>query len=733
MADNLYQLTVGSILGEESPEFVDDRLSVTNTPIFQILLLIYYIPLTWRKWLLDICRVQVSPLINTSLRLFIFQEPSIHYYHTPRGSYRISKMELARFMDNLHDSSVDLSLVSYFARAEGFNDRTEATNVIRDQIDKEFMAAVLYPVGQTQMNNYDWIEPSGDFQTSTEAKFNRGLYRLRKQFSIHHKTLIMPYRTDLKNVGYRCQSMLREAKSEGNSSDLMDSTTGDLLRHYYKTGIQVQGPLEVRLRWDYGILKPRVYYSLGGSSYWPGLYIQPIANALNEILQVTDPATRFDVSRLRDVSPEEILVTYDYTSFTTCLAELKFFLHWLGISLRGITMDVLDVNTGVEAIDIGDYILAYNQACNIHQEFDMSRIFGNDEEFTCYRQGRSGSLGTQGNIAFSTLNHGVHLSTFTQTPDEDSCVGDDALLVIQQVLFPTFCEYVRSLGHINDSKFSSIPFPETPADSQRHAFKYLKRPLAVDFMGYIRTGTLDSFPNIAPVLGLLSEFRSAHSFTSNMDEASTFSMQIGRFLANLDQDPVGLSYASEDALNLILRIFQIAYKRSGLNIHGGFPGSYTVGLKDNARVHFFYPAVDSTNIFGSNWFNDLYLQYFNEEITIPTRSPVDIPPEFGLLPGSTFVATLSHPLVHLLADLGCVRTRTLKRSVPFTESLKIELEEVIYYGRNDKLGKVMAEVTVVEKPSWYDEACLWYLDDHAVGMSEESASDILSMFTYASA
>jgi len=28
MADNLYQLTVGSILGEESPEFVDDRLSV---------------------------------------------------------------------------------------------------------------------------------------------------------------------------------------------------------------------------------------------------------------------------------------------------------------------------------------------------------------------------------------------------------------------------------------------------------------------------------------------------------------------------------------------------------------------------------------------------------------------------------------------------------------------------------------------------------------------------------
>jgi len=45
----------------------------------------------------------------------------------------------------------------------------------------------------------------------------------------------------------------------------------------------------------------------------------------------------------------------------------------------------------------------------------------------------------------------------------------------------------------------------------------------------------------------------------------------------------------------------------------------------------------------------------------------------------------------------------------------------------------MAEVVVVEKPSWYDEACLWYLDDHTVGMSKESASDTLSMFAYATA
>jgi len=511
------------------------------TPLCRLMIYIYHLPMDWRKFILDACRIQASPSKNDALytRSLGVAPQFITVDFRTDSHTLIEFQDILDLLENVIDSPLQCSLLSYIVRAESTARPMEFTAVKEATYAKEIGAAFqLYDKPQ-QLNYSSFlggdksaaIHPEVGETPRTQYLLSTGLRSLSNRFSAP-TCIFYPFYNKRKNMGYTTQELLQESLGVPAGSYTTEYTSLDLLRHYYRTGNRIGGPIEVRMAWKYNDLKPRVYYALGGDAYWYGLYVQAIANALVSILPSTNPFSRFDVQRLGTVENDELLITYDYTSFTTSLGELKHFMHELALYFDGCTIQVLDVRYGITEVDLGDLLRDYNQNVNIHQAFELRRFEEIDGHSTSFFQMANGSLGVQGNIVFSTMLHGVSLSGITDRPDMDSCVGDDALARILKLELELFIILVNKLGTINRDKFTTIPRPppDAPADETRHQMKYLKRPLGVDFEGRIKTGLLESFPSIADAI--FPDGDGIHSVTKQepMTRIKTFCVQYGRLL-----------------------------------------------------------------------------------------------------------------------------------------------------------------------------------------------------------
>lgn len=257
-----------------------------------------------------------------------------------------------------------------------------------------------------------------------------------------------------------------------------DVSTASLERLYASSGLEVPGPCELRQAWKYNDLTPRTYFAQGGTTFHASKYIRQVANTLVNSFPETNFQTRFSINDV-EVTSRHTTFIYDYSSFTSNLTELKYFLEALADFVDDIPIRIVDSRHGVLNQSLGSLIRAYNQDCNVQGEFSLQRYM--DEDLSVLRHNRAGFLGVYGNIAFSTVLHGLHAANVCSDSGGCRCVGDDAYG--STVLDESFDKQklitaIQSIGEVQSSKVNWWPFidieDETDSD---HSWAYTKRPL----------------------------------------------------------------------------------------------------------------------------------------------------------------------------------------------------------------------------------------------------------------
>jgi hypothetical protein len=209
-------------------------------------------------------------------------------------------------------------------------------------------------------------------------------------------------------------------------------STEELERWYHKTGEHPEGPVEMRQSWSFSLLVPRTYYANGATTQRHSKHTQPIFNSLLDFFPNTHRRKRFDLRRL-PLQPQQTAVVYDYTSFTSLMEEQYYFLNALANFLRGHHVWIVDTFVGPIKVDLGDLIDDYVLYCNDRPEFVLSEplkeILGMFSDLTLYHE-CAGMLGVNSNLASCTALHGINLSFITGSVDSNSCVGDDAIGII---------------------------------------------------------------------------------------------------------------------------------------------------------------------------------------------------------------------------------------------------------------------------------------------------------------
>lgn len=85
---------------------------------------------------------------------------------------------------------------------------------------------------------------------------------MKNRFSHVSASPILPAYNAQKNLGYQTQYRVHEFQHghQDIESGNFKYTTLSLLRIYFSSGEKIGGPLEVRSKWGYNDLKPRIYY-----------------------------------------------------------------------------------------------------------------------------------------------------------------------------------------------------------------------------------------------------------------------------------------------------------------------------------------------------------------------------------------------------------------------------------------------------------------------------------------
>jgi len=699
--------------------FFQDPFTTVLSPIMVLVSWIYHLPILHRKAILDACRIQAPIFQNKTLSATFSSLTPVHVIpedNTDLGIVIIYPQTIASFFENIYPFPTLCSLLSYFVRAESTIHKTEFLREKDIALDKELSAALYYDsTGQVldytgllgvTSNHLHGALP-GTISWRLQSLFTRGISQIAQSFSRATCRPILPAYNGRKNVSYDTCRNYYEAIG-GSMADGVPTnvTTLDLLKHYYLTGNEVRGMIEMRLAWFFNDLKPRLYYCLGGTDFFNGIFIQQIANLLVNILPSTNPFTRFTVSRIGSLSYDELLVTYDYSSFTTSLAELRHFMFWLAEACGDIVVPLLDVFHGVVEVSLKTLLHTYNEQINHHQMFSIER-FQQCEEFCSLRQGRSGSLGVKGNIVLSTTLHGLALADITGTPDDDCCVGDDALCKIRAWYLTLFITCVNNLGDINASKFITITprDPEIEMSALTEQFKFLKRPLNLDYKNVPVLGRLDFFPSVSDAL--FPQGDGVHTTTPGYNwfqSAKTFAMQVGRYYAiHCNGDDITILARDED-LEGLLGLFQEVYRIKGLPIDGGVPGGFVVeGGEYPRRGDFFCPPVDTIECFSTRWMEVILYRFYGQTITLPVTVGGTIPPPLDVYLGLSFRASSDVQVLALLVDLGILEKSVEMRSVVFDGSVCDEVWERLT-GQIRDIEPILCTYEVVSPPPvwWYD-------------------------------
>jgi hypothetical protein len=436
--------------------------------------------------------------------------------------------------------------------------------------------------------------------------------------------------------------------------------TVDIEVLYGQEGVQVGGMCEMRSSWKFNELKPRFYYAQGCRDYFASRYIKKFATALMESITATKVDTRRNPDHYVVTEPDDFIVAWDLTAFTSSLHELRFFLYWItrAIEDRGdVSISIVDYREGKKIVSAVEMLDSYNDIVNINSPFTILRIidkFGLHEEFDHdhYEQQNSGMLGVAGNIGFSTANHGYAIDQVNE-PSKNVSVGDDALSSIKVdpdiELFPQ----IEKIGTLERSKTSIIPpYEEGPLKFVKRALYRGDDGLFIDFL-------------LKLPLPVLIDERYGNRSPPDFDDykrTKIVATTVGALIWDLTTHWQELT---DHDITLLTHYLQMTYHSLHLSPDGGLPGSPLYINGQRIRSTYAYPPIPSAEFspFQTDWLEFLMDQQVSYNITLPKLSPsfqAAVPD-----PGEEYCCTIE-PTMKVLEDLGHI------------EEMGMVTEEVIF-------------------------------------------------------
>lgn len=450
-----------------------------------------YLHLSWRKDILKVARTQSSLSSNTFLAdsLAMYSKPA-HTNHNlipldPPSKYTSPRHLISILSEGCHKDPVFSALVSNYCRSAPIfvaDERIVNENRISSW-EKEIEASTSSD--RPQMLDYrPWFD-----EDDASRRFPVSLYtpeNILLNSDIHRRlvewrnnlagTLLLPQTSSFRHLSRKTAYLYCCSKAGLDVGDdfEVDISARTIERYYADTGRIILGPTELRQAWKFNEITPRTYFALGGKTYHHSKYIRVVANSLCNAFPAINFRSRYSINNV-DANPSRTVFTYDYSSFTSNLTELKYFLEELAQFCQGTPIRLLDSHVGPISYDLGDLIREYLTETVIHPEFSINRYLSHALEPLVHM--KAGMLGVYGDIALSTSLHGLYGCNICGEL-ECNCVGDD---FFGSKVLDDMEEFVRSveiLGDINRQKFKFWTYQDpTSIDVDKDRWPFLKRPV----------------------------------------------------------------------------------------------------------------------------------------------------------------------------------------------------------------------------------------------------------------
>lgn len=406
--------------------------------------------------------------------------------------------------------------------------------------------------------------------------------------------------------------------SKGRNEETGDFPTNvssaDLEKWYADTGEEIEGPCEMRQSWKYNDLTPRTYFAQGGSAYHASKYIRDIATSLSNMFPETGFISRFSYNDL-EVSEQHTTFIYDYSSFTSNLTELKYFLQALSEFVDDVMVRIVDSRHGVLHTSLGALIRDYNDVCNQECEFMRNRWM--EDDTAIYRHNKAGLLGVYGNIALSTVLHGLHACQLAGDASSAKCVGDDvygSYKVDAGIRSREIIDAIQSLGEIQKSKirwWRYRPIEDESGDDR--AYPYIKRPF-----DRLETRMILEPALYLPIFGLINPIPDG-VHTDPEDLATRIKILCVQTYACIRQIRVIMPSLRVLQILMVENYIRCLYRAIGLELDGRLPvETFYVGKERFSGL--FVPKVDGNFLMSDPW--DLLAERFGSHESTLIRLPM---------------------------------------------------------------------------------------------------------------
>jgi len=654
----------------------------------RFLVILPFLSLSIRKDIILCLRTRAIPggenqRVNRSLSVRSWHQ---QLFLGPRGSgiRAVSGTEVVDLITRANGSPLIAGLLSMLVRQMPMEDTSDYVHALEEGKSKEIWAATN-GVDRDVVIDYDvfmgspldiWnslsvhLPPRPQLSRKIQMIFKRWRFvdyhcyeqkRTADQLSRDNMedVILWPRYNARKNVAHESgfEYMTHVAPHSGKvwESHGRSTTTLDLERLYCNEGIRIGGRCEARSAFKFTDLKPRIYYAMGGKAFHDSKYIRQVFNTLIDSFPVVNRRLRYSVHRIEPLHDRD-LVLYDYSSFTSNLSELKYFLDALGDFCLDTEVKVLDTHYGLIPISLGQLILDYNESCNQSIEFTTHRLFGNLGSVETNTAIKSGLLGVNGNIVSSTTLHGLHVAYIAGSMSKANCVGDDAEVatVIEEssLLEPA----VSSLGDAAPEKHAWFRDVEKISDYSM-GWHYLKRPFT-RILNTIDFGEIIDFPGVDNIIPYRDGVHTV-DIKDYPDRKISFVMQVSRFFDKATRVNInGLDR------QLVLKYFGHCYRMFRLPMNGSL--QHRVEFPGTSTFRMITVPANREESFDSPWLDTLLDQ--SDEVmvnmpvdvhTVDTRD-AELGPDSPVGHEFLSIATKS---TKLLSDLGFLESRLMKEDV----------------------------------------------------------------------
>lgn len=573
-----------------------------------------------------------------------------------------------------HKDIVASAIVSNLARSAPFLNisHQEANQNIIDSWEKE-IAATTGP-DRPQVLNYDvWfsdlsnahkmplsehVPPAPVHNARIRAAFRQWKDKMAGR-------LLFPQIQANKTISRGSSALFTDFIHQGNLPARTDTTSSDLEKLYADSGVEIGGPCELRQSWKYNEITPRTYCSQGGKAFHSSKYMRVPINELTNVFPEVNFLSRFSIHELPLETMDDAFV-YDYISFTSLFAELKYFLEELANFCEDTEVFLVDSRLGIIRTTLGAVIRDYNETCNIKGEFTINRYTPGENIPMVHEV--AGFLGVYANIASCTTLHGLHACQICGDQSNCRCVGDDVFGILglsRDWSRDDALKAVESLGRLQREKVQWWSYVEPDEENMEvdHAYTYLKRPLDRfgNRMFLDRSLYLPIWGLIHPIEDIIQ--REEEDLQTRVKLLATQTYGAIKQAQSLNPP---LELHQQDFLQIY---FRSLYEYLGLDCKGRLPfekskvrGEEVSGLFiPNIEERFL--ELDPWDVIASRWVE-------NQTVRLPemVREYEDLTSRLFLQPGDTLIMPISK-IVAYLRDMGWAtcKARSSDRYVEFDE------------------------------------------------------------------